>query len=77
MLHIMFVLPVYGQNVLISTRKCGINLILYSLVLVSSLEWKQIDYASITGPFPLKSKREGKVTQIITTQNDAFKQLLV
>ena len=28
----------------------------------------QFKYASITGPFPLTRRKEGKVTQIITTQ---------
>ena len=35
---------------------------------MSRLQWNQTEYASITGSFPLISRKEGKVTQIITAQ---------
>jgi len=44
------------------------NIDLYSLVLVGRPQWNQNEYASITGPFRLKSKREGKVKPIIAGQ---------
>ena len=41
---------------------------LCSLALVSRPEWNQIEYASITGTFPLQGGREGKVKLIMTAQ---------
>lgn len=41
---------------------------------VSRPELNQIEYASITRPFPLKSRREGKVKQSCYCTNEASKQ---
>ena len=48
------------------------NLHLYSLVLVSRPVWNQIEYASITVPFPLSRGRKGKVKQIITATTETM-----
>lgn len=37
-------------------------------VLVSQPEWNQIEYASVTGPFPLSRRRKENVKQIITAE---------
>jgi len=36
---------------------------------MSRPEWNENEYVSITGPFLLKSGKEGKVNQIITAQS--------